>query len=218
MNEQDRHDLFSELIASHQSGLYAYIFAIVRDWGDADDVFQSVCVVLWTKFALFRPGSNFFSWARQTAKIEVRRFLRLKQSPASISEDLLDVLAETVLDAQTDEAEVYLTALERCRAKLSAADEELLDLRYVQDLGTCEIADRLQRPQQGVVSLPETHSPPAVGMHPGRTGPAGTSRTRDCHERLFSRRRSRVGTCGSGLRRGRVARGPHRVEQYSSHR
>ena len=74
MNEQDRHNLFSELIARHQSELYAYIFAIVRNWEDADDLFQSVCLVLWRKFESFRPGSSFFSWARQTAKIEVRKF------------------------------------------------------------------------------------------------------------------------------------------------
>ena len=75
MNEQERHNLFSELIARHQSQLYAYIFAIVRNWEDADDLFQSVCVVLWQKFESFRSDSNFFSWARQTAKFEVRKFL-----------------------------------------------------------------------------------------------------------------------------------------------
>ena len=65
MNEQQRHDLFSELIARHQSELYAYIFAIVRNWDDADDLYQSTCLVLWRKFESFRPGTSFFSWARQ---------------------------------------------------------------------------------------------------------------------------------------------------------
>ena len=54
MNEQERHNLFSELIARHQSEIYAYIFAIVRNWEDADDLFQSVCLVLWRKFESFR--------------------------------------------------------------------------------------------------------------------------------------------------------------------
>ena len=45
-------NLFSELISRHQSELYAYIFAIVRNWEDADDLFQSVSLVLWRKFEI----------------------------------------------------------------------------------------------------------------------------------------------------------------------
>ena len=70
--------------------------------------------------------------------------------PNYVSEELLDALAETALDAQDDGAELYLAALRRCREKLSAADEELLQLRYVEDLGSREIADRLQRLQPNV--------------------------------------------------------------------
>jgi RNA polymerase sigma-70 factor, ECF subfamily len=150
MNEQDRHNLFSELIVRHQSELYAYIFAIARNWEDTDDLYQSVCLVLWSKFDSFRPGSSFFSWARETAKLTVRNFLRRKQLRTYVSDKVLDTLAETTLDAQPAGADLYMAALERCRAKLTAIDEELLELRYVEDLGSRQIADRLQRPQQSV--------------------------------------------------------------------
>lgn len=150
MNEQDRHDLFCKMIACHYSQLYAYIFAIVRNREDAGDVFQSACVVLWQKFESFQPGSSFFSWARQTVKLVARNFLRHKRKlPNYISEELLDVLAETIAEANNDGVESYLIAL-RCKAKLSAADQELLDLRYVEDLSSREIAHRLQRPQPSV--------------------------------------------------------------------
>ncbi len=43
-----------------------------------------------------------------------------------------------------------MAALRRCKAKLTAADEELLDLCYVEDLGSLQIADRLHRSQQSV--------------------------------------------------------------------
>jgi RNA polymerase sigma-70 factor, ECF subfamily len=134
----------------HQSELYGYIFAVVRNWQDADDLFQSVCLVLWSKFDLFRPGSSFFAWARQTAKITVSNFLRHKQSRSSVSQQVLDTLARTAVDAQDDEAEPYLAALRRCRGKLDAADEELLELRYVKELGTRQIADQMQRLQPNV--------------------------------------------------------------------
>lgn len=150
MNEQERHDLFSELITRHQSQLYGYIFAVVRNWGDADDLFQSVCLILWSKFELFRPDSNFFAWARQTAKIKVTNFLRHKRSAICISEELLDDLANTVTETRSDGGELYLAALERCREKLNSTDEELLELHYIEDLGSRQIADRLQRSQPSV--------------------------------------------------------------------
>ena len=151
MNTQDRHDLFSELISRHHSQLYAYIFAIVRNREDARDMFQSVCLVLWRKFDLFQPNTSFFSWARQTAKLVVRSFLRHKKKLSGhITEELMDALAETILEVENEGADLNLVALRHCREKLSAADAELLRLRYVEELGSHEIADRLQRPQPGV--------------------------------------------------------------------
>lgn len=150
MNDQDRHNLFSELIARHQSEIYGYIFAIVRNWEDADDLFQSVCLVLWSKFASFRQGTSFFSWARQTAKFKVRQFLARKQIPHYVSEELLDTLAEATLITESTGVEVGLATLQRCREKLDATDEELLQLRYTGGLSTVEIASRLQRLQPNV--------------------------------------------------------------------
>jgi RNA polymerase sigma-70 factor (ECF subfamily) len=150
MNEQERHRLFSELVAHHQSGLYAYIFAIVQNWTDADDLYQATCLVLWRKFDSFQPGTSFFSWARQTAKIEVRVFLRRKQLPYDANEELVDALAEPTTNCPGDDAELYLASMERCRKKLSAADEDLLQLRYVEALGIREIAERQERFQSNV--------------------------------------------------------------------
>jgi RNA polymerase sigma-70 factor, ECF subfamily len=145
MNEQERHNLFAELIIRHQSELYGYIYAVVRNWEDTDDLYQSVCLALWSKFGSFRPGSSFFAWARQMAKIEVSNFLRHKQSPSYLAEKLRDILAEIATEPHDTDAEVYLVSLRRCKEKLSVADDELLRLRYVEDLNTVEIADRLQR-------------------------------------------------------------------------
>ena len=150
MNEQERHNLFTELIARHESELYAYIFAIVRNWEDADDLFQSMCVILWRKFESFRPDTSFSSWARQTAKFEARKFLERKRSPTYASEELLDGLADIVIDGRSNQEECHLAALDRCRKKLSGADEELLELHYAENLSSSVIAGQLQRSQSSV--------------------------------------------------------------------
>jgi RNA polymerase sigma-70 factor, ECF subfamily len=150
MNEQERHNLFSSLLARHQSELYAYVYAILRNWGDTDDVFQSACLALWRKFDVFQPGSSFLSWARQVMQFEVRRFLRQKRSPAYAAQELVDELDRTAVEVQGHRGERDLAALERCRQKLNVADAGLLELHYVQELGSREIADRLQRSQASV--------------------------------------------------------------------
>jgi RNA polymerase sigma-70 factor, ECF subfamily len=151
MNEHDRHNLFSELIACHHTQLYAYIFAIVRNREDTGDVFQSVCVVLWRRFDSFQPGSGFFPWARQTAKLVARSFLRHKKTrPGAVSEELLDALAESEAETQSTTADLCLASLRTCKSKLSDSDGELLELRYAENLSSSQIADRTQRSQSSV--------------------------------------------------------------------
>jgi RNA polymerase sigma-70 factor, ECF subfamily len=150
MDEQERHSLFSELIVRHRSELYGYIFAVVRSWEDADDLFQAVCLILWSKFDSFEPGTNFFAWARRTAKNKISQFLSRKQKSDFVDEQLLETLTAIVIEARDDWAESYLAALRRCREKLAATDEELLELHYGEGFGTRQIADRLQRLQSNV--------------------------------------------------------------------
>lgn len=150
MSTQDRHDLFTELVTRHQSELYAYIFAIVRDWEDASDLLQSVCLILWRKFESFQPGTSFFAWARQIAQLEVRNYLRRKRPSPYVSEELLDALAGAADNARSDRSDLYLTALRHCKAKLGVAEEQLLRLRYVENLTSGQIADRIRRPLASV--------------------------------------------------------------------
>ncbi len=144
MDENDRQNLFTELITRHQTELYGYIYAIVRNWADASDLYQSVCLVLWDKFDSFRPGSNFFAWARQIARNKVGNFVRQKRLPNYVTEQLVDVISDNI-SRPNDDGDAYLLALRRCKEKLSDSDVELLHLRYGENLKTIEIAGRLQR-------------------------------------------------------------------------
>lgn len=150
MNEREPQVLFSELVSRHRSDLYGYIFAVVRNWEDADDLFQSVCLTLWSKFESFQLGTNFFAWARRTAKNKVSEFLRHKREPDFVDEELLEILAVTTFETKVDWAESYQAALRRCRAKLVGDDEELLNLHYGEGLGTTQIASQLFRNRTSV--------------------------------------------------------------------
>ena len=150
MNDPDKHAVFSELVTRHRSELYGYIFAVVRRWEDADDLFQSVCLVLWSKFDSFEPGSNFFAWARQTAKNKVTDFLRRRRQPYFVDGDSLDALTQITVDADNGMEDTFLSALRHCRKKLNGPDEAMLELHYGKDLGSRQIAEQLQRSQPSV--------------------------------------------------------------------
>jgi RNA polymerase sigma-70 factor, ECF subfamily len=151
MSGPDHHNLFAELITAHQSELYGYIFALVRNRDDAADLFQSVCVVLWKKFDSFhRESEAFFPWARQAAIFEVRNFLRHKKSRRHLAEKLLDAFTDSDFSRQSDSTTSYLAALRDCKAKLASADLQLLDYHYSKDLSAQEIADRIGRSRQSV--------------------------------------------------------------------
>jgi RNA polymerase sigma-70 factor, ECF subfamily len=150
MDEQERHNLFVELITRYQSQLYGYIFALVRNREDADDLFQSVGMILWRKFGSFRPDSSFVSWAGQTTRFVVRNFLKRKKRLVYVGEELSEALVETAREIQSDATDSYLAALNRCKSKLGLEDEGLLKLRYVEELSTRQIAERMGRAQASV--------------------------------------------------------------------
>ena len=67
---------FAELLRHHQTQLFGYIYSLVRDLDDADDLFQQTSLVLWDKFAQFDAAKSFISWACGVARYEVLNFLR----------------------------------------------------------------------------------------------------------------------------------------------
>jgi DNA-directed RNA polymerase specialized sigma24 family protein len=67
-----------------------------------------------------------------------------------VSEDLSEAFVETVRETQSDATDSYLAALNRCKGKLAVEDEELLTLRYVEDLNTRQIAERMGRAQASI--------------------------------------------------------------------
>ena len=151
MSKQEQHDLFCELLTLHQGQLHGYILALVGNRADADDLFQSTSMVLWRKFDTFQPGSSFLAWARRTAELEVRNFMKRRRSLViPFSEELLDALAAAELPPHSDSADSYLDGLRRCIDKLRSEDQQLLDYCYGDDLSVQQIAERIARSRQSV--------------------------------------------------------------------
>ena len=72
----DDRDSFAEQLVCNQHRVFAYIVTLLANRDDAEDAFQSTCLVLWKKWKEFDPSRDFFGWACGVANNEVRNMLR----------------------------------------------------------------------------------------------------------------------------------------------
>jgi RNA polymerase sigma-70 factor, ECF subfamily len=130
VDQQARADEFIQLFTANESSLRAYVLSLVPRWTDAEEIVQQCSVVLWKKFGQFRSGTNFFAWACQVARLEVKDFRRRqKRDRVVFSDEFIDSIADDALASQS-ELLVRLRALQGCVEKLSREQRELLRLRY----------------------------------------------------------------------------------------
>ena len=137
----------------NQSRLFGYIYALVQNMADTEDLFQQTSSALWQKFDEFQPGTGFLAWARETARLEVLHFLRSRsRSRLQFDEDLVATLAETQaqLDCEESPHEGYLHAMNHCLGCLSDGDRRLVTLSYAEDCRIQQVATRYGRSSQSI--------------------------------------------------------------------
>jgi RNA polymerase sigma-70 factor (ECF subfamily) len=138
---------FVQLFAKHQPGIHAYLWTLVANRHDADDLMQETSVSLWRKWAEYDAGRDFFPWACGVAFIEVLRYRRKNASRRMLlfSDDLLETLAAEFVD-ESARHESRTLALHSCLEKLGARDREIIDARYRQGATAQQVAEQLRRP------------------------------------------------------------------------
>jgi RNA polymerase sigma-70 factor (ECF subfamily) len=142
---------FAALLRQHQSQLFGYIYSLVRDLDDADDLFQQTSLVLWDKFDLFDPSRSFIAWACGVARFEVSNFLRSRnRHRLYFSDDLAMMLIEAHEALDEEPLEVRRTALAECMKKLRANDQQLLDAYYGRQKRIPEVAHQWGRSTQSI--------------------------------------------------------------------
>lgn len=120
---------FARLFSRNARRIYGFIMTLVFNHHDAEEVFQNTNVVLWNKFADFRPGSNFFAWASRIAYFEVLSLMKHQRRSRTFSDEALELLANEAV-ALSDTSSDRVAALDDCLSRLTAADRELLEERY----------------------------------------------------------------------------------------
>ncbi len=152
-NDPLQYERFVQLFAQARDHLFAYVFALLPHWSDAEDVFQQTSLVLWRKFGSFqeaKKGTDFLAWACRVAFYEVRNFRRTaSRDRLRFNDALLEQLAdERQLSPERDR--LHRDFLLECIAKLSEQERALLDRAYEGETTIRQLAEELHRSPQTI--------------------------------------------------------------------
>src|SRR3954469_22018883 len=129
-SDSDPRKRLMTLMTRYQRRIFAYIYTLVPDRHDAEDLLQETSLVIWEKFHDFTPGTDFVAWACQIAWWRIR-YSRQKfaRSKVIFDDDVLESVAHTA-STMREELDERHEALASCLQKLPARDRELVLTRY----------------------------------------------------------------------------------------
>ncbi len=143
---------FELLMREHGRQVFSYIFALVRNFENTEDLFQETSLALWERFDQFEPGTNFVLWACTVARYRVLGFFeREKRQPIPFSPQAHEQLL-AVQSHLADHSEARREALAECVQKLSQRQRELLMQCYDRGRTVSEVAEELRRTRFSVYS------------------------------------------------------------------
>ena len=144
MPEHDRTQEFLELLTHHDRALGVFVYSMVPQPHDAEDILQQTKMTLWRCFDQFETGTHFLAWARKTAFHQVLTYRRQKKREATpLSDEVLELLHDEVTKL-SDDGDRRRDALRTCLAKLPAAHRQMVTLRYFEDLEIDALAARIR--------------------------------------------------------------------------
>jgi RNA polymerase sigma-70 factor, ECF subfamily len=138
-----------QLFIKNQNSLKAFLLALVPDFAEAEDLLQEVFLVVTSKAHTFKEGTNFMAWARQIARFKAMSSMRKKRnSPNVLADDVVESLCAAEPDIPFDESQVM--AARDCLKKLAPHARQLVTMRYMNEHGPGEIAERMNWSENAV--------------------------------------------------------------------
>lgn len=149
---ESRGKAFLGLFLKAERRIFAYIFTLLPNRADAEDVLQEVSKLMWEKFDEADPPEDFVAWGCRIAFYKVMEHRRSQRRDRVIFSDaMLERVAETVSEhAGALRLDERHDALACCLGKLSRRDRELLEERFKEGASVRSVADRLGRSADAV--------------------------------------------------------------------
>lgn len=134
---------FVSIFVKSQWALFSYIFSLLPNWSDAQDVFQQTSIILWRKFDQEDPQSDFVRWACRIARYETLNYMKKHRRDRHVfSEQLLAILAEEGI-SEVDRLEEERRALAGCLGQLQNRHRRLIQECYAETNTVKQVAESM---------------------------------------------------------------------------
>ena len=148
-------EAFHQLYAEHASAIYAYCYARLGNRQDAEDATEQTFVQAWVAFDRYRDeGVPIKAWLYRIASnvvIDLFRRRRIRvHSPLEEADDLVDPSKQP---PEAAEARELYGDLQRAVQSLPVSYQQVIALRFSQDMSLAEIAQVMGRSQGSVKML-----------------------------------------------------------------
>ncbi|MEX2214868.1 MAG: sigma-70 family RNA polymerase sigma factor [Phycisphaeraceae bacterium] len=133
---------FVRLYARHEQAIHRYVYGLLPNADDAQEVMQETAVALWRRFDTYDQNLPFAPWACGFARLEVLKHYRNRKGlPCPLSEEVIERLASQY-DGELDDLNRRRQALDDCLRKLPPKDSSLVRIRYETNTTIREMAQR----------------------------------------------------------------------------
>jgi RNA polymerase sigma-70 factor (ECF subfamily) len=145
MVDADKVEQFVQLVTQYQQRVFLFIYSLVPNRVDAEEILQETNLILWRRFDEFRPGSDFRAWAFQIAFHKVQQWRdQQRRDRLCFGDDFVSQVASTAISSD-DDINARNRALASCLKKLSAKDRDLIERRYRPQATTQSVAEEVNR-------------------------------------------------------------------------
>jgi RNA polymerase sigma-70 factor (ECF subfamily) len=133
-------EALDELLRTVQEPLYRYIFSLVREQHQAEDILQEVFIRIYRKLGWLREPQVFRAWAYQIATREAFRHLKLERRWSEQVRDETALKMIPVLPPREEFAPELIEQLPQLVANLSPASRAVIVLYYLHEMSLDETA------------------------------------------------------------------------------
>lgn len=151
VSEQGDQDAFASLYDAYAARIHRYIYFRVDDDQLAEDITSKVFLKVWEKLPTYQPGkSPMLAWVYRIAHNAVIDHYRTRKVSVSLDQaNPPEIRQEDGINEKLD-LQVQSQQLHEALQELTAEQQQVLVLKFIDGLSTLEIAEQLGK-QQGAV-------------------------------------------------------------------
>ncbi|WP_261342228.1 sigma-70 family RNA polymerase sigma factor [Aeoliella mucimassa] len=143
------------MVTESRNRVFCFIYSMLHNIADAEDVYQQSTIVMWNKFDEFEEGTNFVNWALAIAHNKIKQFQRQSGRQRVFFDDsVMQLMAETyaTLDIKQPPSE-RMEGLLHCLSKLADKQRRVLRLRYSDSVSIRDLAKQERKSEAAMVMV-----------------------------------------------------------------